>query len=247
MDEVKNARRRGNVGQPHLFVDVTTSLMLAGESPVGISRVEGEVARRLLCSSQFKTVPVVFRSDGQLLALSSEQVGRIFQAKPTQPLLEDNASLVPSTEGHSERPSAELSEIHQQPMEVLRRPLSVKVRLRATSLLRRFARGTVAALPPSVREDVRSILIHSRQIVRTMLYRSPPADSTPPPPPPPPLRDQIIPELRAVVHPCKGDIFWTAGLYSNFVPLQTLGSVPLQTLREIREKTGLKLSLPFMT
>jgi glycosyltransferase involved in cell wall biosynthesis len=78
-----------------------------------------------------------------------------------------------------------------------------------------------------------------------MLYRSPPADSTPPPPPLPPLRDQIIPELRAVVHPCKEDIFWTAGLYSNFVPLQTLGFVPLQTLGEIRKKTGLKVVTTF--
>jgi glycosyltransferase involved in cell wall biosynthesis len=51
------------------------------------------------------------------------------------------------------------------------------------------------------------------------------------------LRDQIIPELGAVVHPGKGDILWTAGLYSHFVPLRTLG--------EIREKTGLKVVTTF--
>lgn len=223
-------RRHGKSGgaKPRVLVDITTSLMLAGEPPVGISRVEGEIARRLL-ASDLDAIPVVFRQDGVLLALSDEHVLRIFSAKPNP--LEPPRRL--SMRGRAHTVTAQPD---QQPSAASR-----GLALQATAALRRMARGGIASLPASVREDVRAILIHARRIARTALYRRPA--------PPPvashlakmqgtplaasPLRNEIFPDLRAIVHPRVGDVFWTAGLYSNFVPLRTIG--------EMRARTGLRV------
>jgi glycosyltransferase involved in cell wall biosynthesis len=99
-----------------------------------------------------------------------------------------------------------------------------------------------------VREDVRGILIHAREIARTIIYGSdrprqartlaafPAPDWSEVqahPPYSPALRDEILPTLRMVVHPRPGDVLWTAGLYRNFIPLRIIG--------EMRVKTGLRV------
>ena len=199
---------------PRVFVDVTTSLMLAGQTRIGISRVEGELARRLISTSQFNAIPVVFRPDGLIMALSPEQADRIFNATPifeVQPSADMSLSMGPGEPGSA---------------------LGARVRLVMTGAVRRVSRAAIARMPASVRDDVRAILIHMRQIARSVLYRDKAPDI--PAPPSTPLRDEILPGLRAIVHPRHGDVLWTAGLYSNFVPLRTIA--------EIRKRTGLRVA-----
>jgi hypothetical protein len=258
-------RSRGTCdGEPRVLVDVTTSLMLAGSPPVGISRVEGEIARRLLLSTDIRPIPVVFRyDDGLLFALNPEQVARIFLAEPIAaaegppPRAPDSSSV----EAAAESPPRPLA---VEP----RRTLAVELRLRVTAGLRRTARASVEYMPNALREDMRAILIHARQIVRTIFYSGRgsvpvpsgrgsvpvpsgrgsvpvpvgsvpiPIGSVPVPISAQPnyvaaLRDQILPTLRMVVYPRPGDVLWTAGLYSNFVPLRTIA--------EMRVRTGLRV------
>src|SRR5262245_22097636 len=83
MVTVGSCRHGADHGIPRAFVDVTTSFMLAGEPSVGVARVEAEIARRLLASADLRPIPVVFRQDGTLFALTPGQVERIFAARPS--------------------------------------------------------------------------------------------------------------------------------------------------------------------
>jgi glycosyltransferase involved in cell wall biosynthesis len=213
-----------DAAMPRLFVDVTTSLMLAGEPPIGISRVEGEIARRLLRSSDLHPIPVVFRKDGLLLALAPEQVARIFLSRHVG----------------SEEIRLRTPDISAAAAEAPAEPPPRQSPAPRSKLLRRVARACLARMPDAVREDVRIILIHARQIARTLFYGRrgsavrPRRDSAPAHPTYiPAVRDEILPTLRIVVHPRPGDVLWTAGLYSNFVPLRTIG--------EMRARTGLRV------
>jgi hypothetical protein len=107
--------------------------------------------------------------------------------------------------------------------------LPAAVSRRITSGLRRAARSGVARLPLTVREDARAILIHARQIVRAA-GRRPSAAHGGPAATRQPLHEQMMPGLRMVVYPGPGDVLWTAGLYSNFVPLRRIA--------EMRARTG---------
>jgi glycosyltransferase involved in cell wall biosynthesis len=210
-------------GTSRVFVDVTTSLMFAGEMPIGILRVEGEIARRLLRSADPHTIAVVFRNDGLLLALSPEQTARIFATR-----------VAGSEEIRVHVRRAPAVPVEQPAASPPRWPLVVRARLRMTGTLRRVARAFVAGIPNAVRGDVRAILVHVRQIARTIIYRNP----VPVPVPVQPtqssvLREEIMPTLRAVVHPRPGDVLITAGLYSNLVPLRAMG--------ELRARIGLRV------
>ena len=230
---VTEHRSRGTGdGMSRLFVDVTTSLMLAGDLPIGISRIEGEIARRLLLSSDLHSIPVVFRNDGQMLALSPEQLARIFSARP---VADSKGIRVRALGGSSVAVAAEpaaVSAADQPAPHPPTRPLKIRLWLRVAAEMRRAARVSIACIPGAVREDIRAILIHVRQIVRTVIHMR--RGSVPAPPIYiPAVRDEIIPTLRMVVHPRPGDVLWTAGLYRNFVPLRTIA--------ETRVRTGLRV------
>ncbi len=207
------------------MIDVTTSLMLAGEPPVGITRVEGEIARRLLGTAEGDALPVVIR-DGRLFALSPDDASRLFARPSTPKRAAEGVRLRLRAQPVAEEPARSPDE--PPPPQGLRR--------RATAVLRRAARGAVARLPDAVREDVRGILIHGRQIARTTLHRGVPPSLAAPPPPPaePPLRDRVLRSLSVVAHPRDGDVLFTAGLYSNFVPLRAIA--------ELRAATGLRVA-----
>ncbi|MCA0023551.1 MULTISPECIES: glycosyltransferase family 1 protein [unclassified Mesorhizobium] len=227
MDAAVGARGGSVEASPRVFVDVTTSLMLAGQTRIGISRVEGELARRLINTSEFNAIPVVFRPDGVILALSREQADRIFNATPiyeapsVSVLGEMASSDIPLSMASGDSGSA----------------LAAQLRLRVTGAMRRICLAAIARTPASIRDDVRAILIHMRQIARRALYRNKaPAPGIPAPLAGSrfaPLRDEVLPALRAVVYPRHSDVLWTAGLYSNFVPLRRIG--------EIRKRTGLRV------
>jgi glycosyltransferase involved in cell wall biosynthesis len=190
---------------------------------------------------------VVFREDGVLFALNPGQVARIFVARPS---VESQEIRLPN-----QCPSATVAEERIAcPSSPPPRKPALGLKLRATGALRAAARASISRTPESVREDVRAILIHGRQIARTLIYRgrsSLPADApldvpaqptdvpaqpTDVPAQPtdvPALRDQILPTLQMVVHPRLGDVLWTAGPYANFVPLRTIG--------EMRVRTGLRV------
>jgi glycosyltransferase involved in cell wall biosynthesis len=188
--------------------------MLAENAPMGILRVEREVARRLLAMPDLKAIPVVFRSDGLLMALSSSQAARFLSSR----LRPDSRDVRLRTRRKTDVATT------QEPMS-----LPAAVRQGVTKSVRRVARSGVAHVPSAIREDVRSILIHGRQILRTVSHRNRAAQATTAVAPQP-LRNQMLPSLRVVVHPGTGDVLWTAGLYSNFVPLRKIA--------EMRARTG---------
>jgi hypothetical protein len=218
-------RRESDGAMPRVFVDVTTSLMMAGKQPIGISRVEGEVARRLLLFSDLNSIPVVFRKDGGLLALSPEQVALIFSLRPVGDSQEnrvrrrDSLSLAASCD----KAATKKGTAHGPPW-----PLPTRLKLMILTRLRYAARAFVFSMSWAVREDVGAILIHAKRIARTIAYgyRGSIAASTP--------VHSILPTLRMVVHPRPGDVLWTASPYSDFVPLRTIG--------EMRVRSGLRVA-----
>jgi hypothetical protein len=190
-----------------VFVDITTSLMLAGQQSSSLSRVEGEVAGRLL-SSNLNFIPVVFRNDGLLFALSPPQVALIFSFKP--------ASLTPTA-----KRAAALITDRKAPLQP---SLPTRLRFGATAKLRYAAAALTARAPDTVRQDARAILIHFRRIVRALTYRHPGSTTS---------VSSILPTLQMLVHPRSGDVLWTAGLFSDFVPLRRIG--------EMRARNGLRV------
>ena len=241
-------RARGGV-MPRVFVDVTAPLMLCGEQPIGNSRVEAEIARRLLLFSNLNSIPVVFWNDGLLFALSPEQVALIFSSGPLAD--RQNIRLPKRVSAASSAKSgvavtAKESSVQEWKPHLQPRPLPIRLRLRVTAALRYATRTLIARMPQTVREDVRAILIHSRRIVRTIIYGHPESvvNSAPVAVPTHPesaaasapvaiTAHSMLPTLRTVVHPCSGDVLWTAGLYSDLVPLRAIG--------EMRARTGLRV------
>jgi glycosyltransferase involved in cell wall biosynthesis len=185
---------------------------------MGISRVEGEIARRLLANPDLRPIPVVFRDDGLLAAVGPSDVTRIFAAKPR-------------TEARDPRVSRHRDRTPPKPTTSRVSPQALRLRQQAAASLRHVARAGVARLPDALREDVRAILIHSRQILRAAVNRNASASASPSPATDPVLSEDMLPALRMIVYPGPGDVLWTAGLYSNFVPLRTIA--------EMRANTGL--------
>jgi glycosyltransferase involved in cell wall biosynthesis len=208
--------RASDEGIGRIFLDLTTSLDLAEAPPMGILRVECEIAWRLLACPDLKTVPVVFRHDGVVLALSPDDVTRIFAARSKAASREVRLHIARET---TARPNIAPSVPTDQP--------STGLGMRTRAGLRRVARAGLARMPAPMREDMRAILLHSRQLLRTAVTRGtrPSAART--------CRSEILPTLRMVVHPGPGDVLWTAGLYSNCVPLRTVA--------ELRARTGLRV------
>ena len=183
---------------------------------MGILRVEGEIACRLLACPGLRAVPVVFREDGVLLALSPDDVTRIFAARSKAASQEARLRI-------AREPTASPNIAPSVPAGQLSTILGARIR----AGLRRAARAGLARMPAPMREDMRAILLHSRQILRTAVTRGtrPSAGRT--------CHSGILPTLRMVVHTGPGDVLWTAGLYSNFVPLRTIA--------ELRARTGLRV------
>jgi hypothetical protein len=226
-------RRESVCAMPRVFVDVTTSLMLAGKQPIGISRVEGEVARRLLLFSNLNSIPVVFRNDGVLLALNPEQVALVFSSRPVGNSQENSVGKRDSLLRDATCGAAPTKErrAHGQHWS-----LPIRLKLMIVTRLRQVVRAFVFSMPPAVREDVGWILIHAKRIARTIVYgppraglyqhAEPVATST--------SAHSILPTLRMVVHPRSGDVLWTANPYSDFVPLRTIA--------EMRVRSGLRVA-----
>jgi hypothetical protein len=232
-------RRRSEGAIPRVFVDITTSLMLAGEHPTCIPRMEREVTRRLSLFSTFNFIPVAFGNDGLLFALSPEQVALIFSTR-----LAANSQQNRLRKQSSSRLAAKSDAAVDTERNVRRKPGTLRLKLHHAALvfiawMPEAVREDVRAIlihggqlvriiiSRAVREDVRAILIHAGRIVRAIFYRHPlpiavsiPARS-------------VLPKLQIVVHPRSGDVLWTAGSYSNFVPLRTIA--------EIRVRSGLRV------
>jgi hypothetical protein len=222
MSTTQYNRSRGDGGIHRVFVDITASLMLASQRQVGISPVEDEIARRLLLFSTFNFIPVVFGNGGLLFALNPEQVATIFSSKPVADSQElrrrKRASSLP---GKWDAAAAKEREADRQPR------ILARLKSLLTSQLRYAARVFITLMPYAVREDVLTILIHARRIVRTLIHRhsDPVAASIP--------AHSILPTLQMVVHPRSGDVLWTAGPYNEFVPLRAIG--------EMRARSGLRV------
>jgi hypothetical protein len=211
--------RRNNTMR-RVFVDITTSVILAGQQSSGLSRVEAEVAGRLL-SSNLNFIPVVFRNDGLLFALSPPQVALIFSFKPAGSQ-EDRPSKQVSLTPTAKRAAALITDRKA----TLQPSLPMRLRLLATAKLRYAVAALMARAPNTVRQDARAILMHFRRIVRALTYRHPgSAPST--------AVSSILATLQMLVHPRLGDVLWTAGLFSDFVPLRRIG--------EMRARNGLRV------
>jgi hypothetical protein len=146
--------------RPRVFVDLTTSLSLLGQPSTGISRIEPEVARRLLEDPRVVAIPCVL-SAGSLYALGPADALRLVEETPVR---EGSTAGPHETENEpilSATASDAVPAIHPTPP-----------RMPVRAMLRRCARQTVAMMPASIREDVRLVLIRGRQIVRnTLLMR----------------------------------------------------------------------------
>lgn len=204
-----------------VFVDITTSLMLAGQQSNNLSRVEGEVAGRLL-SSNLNFIPVVFRNDGLLFALSPPQVALIFSFKPATGSQENRPSYQISLTPTVKRAAAVIID-RKAPLQP---SLPTRLRLLATAKLRYAATALIARASDTVRQDARVILIHSRRLVRSMIYGHQESVTSAP-------VSSILPTLQMLVHPRSGDVLWTAGLFGDFVPLRRIG--------EMRARNGLRV------
>ena len=143
--------------RPRVFIDLSTSLSLFGQLAIGILRTEREIARRLLEEPRIVAIPIVF-SGGRLVALDRDDALRLV-GRPSAP----------------ETSVAKLREIGADPIvpaavpepAPMAQPTWQQMPIRAG--LRMLARHAVAAMPAPVREDLRLVLIHSREIARKTL------------------------------------------------------------------------------
>lgn len=201
-----------------LLVDITPCARVEDDLRLGLDLPLANIAHRLLSQPDLAALPVVVR-DGRLLAIDPDDA---------------RASLLAAgpTEGETVlhwRPQA-----IALPAAARQRPAGW--RLRVTGGFRWAARKSVAALPSSIREDVRAVLIHARGIARTLTYGSgapsepSPAPATlqapsPPtrrrPPSPPPLGTGP----RLVVHPRPGDVLWTGGTASPWTAMRAISGM----------------------
>jgi hypothetical protein len=143
--------------RPRVFVDLTTSLSLLGQPSTGLSRIEPEVARRLLEDPRVVAIPCVL-SAGSVYALGRADALRLVEETPVR---EGSTAGPHETENEpilSATASDAVPAIHPTPS-----------RMPVRAMLRRCARQTVAMMPASIREDVRLVLIRGRQIVRNTL------------------------------------------------------------------------------
>ncbi|WP_198373168.1 glycosyltransferase [Roseomonas rosulenta] len=237
---MERTRSRRKTRRARLLVDLTSSLALADEPHSDVARVEGEIAGRLLGSRGLNALPVVLHT-GTLYALDAEQRDRVLAAMLRSGTEEVHLRIRPGSLGtEAEHGTATMGE--DPPALPVR--LAVALMGSITRAARRAARGSLAVMPNTVREDVRAILIHARQIVRTAVYRAPlvrseqtdmfetvsgPAVA----PPRASLHNQISSKLTVKVHARHGDVIWTAGAGSGLVPLRDLAA--------LRDSTGLRV------
>ena len=196
MPDIRNRIDIGPGGRrPTVFVDLTTSLSLLGLPSTGISRIEREVASRLLKESRIVAIPCVVRA-GSVYALDRTDALKLVE----QPSAAEGSMAGPHAAGNDPIPSV-VPAVHST---------SPSMPVRAT--LRKWARHAVGIMPASIREDVRLVLNHSRDIVRKkVLARRVVA---------PPVVDAAI-RSRAfeIGWPEAGDVLWTCGDYASTTPL----------------------------
>ena len=130
---------------PRILIDLTTSLALRGQKPVGIVRTEREIAIRLLSDRSLCTLPFVFR-DGEFRALDPAFARRMLREAP---------SAVP-TSPQSARGTGRGNTLRKM-----------------TSGVRAVARVGLRAVPGRGREELRLSLIHMRQAIRNLVYGAP--------------------------------------------------------------------------
>jgi glycosyltransferase involved in cell wall biosynthesis len=229
----------GSPLRPRVFVDLTASMMHAGGQGPGVTRSEVETARRLLARPRLNPVPVVLDDDGTMFALGEETVETILTARPAAvaPRLrlrrppEKVEKLAPA----GEQPGGSAAPQPGAPPPQDERPSVLRM---TTAAARTAVRNGVRMLPGAIREDSRAILIHGRQIVRTLLYGRRPApveaDAAceqnaatlePEAVGDPNANDVRLPALKAVVYPQAGDVLWTSGLRQGVAPLRRLAEM----------------------
>jgi glycosyltransferase involved in cell wall biosynthesis len=225
----KRAELQGQAGaasRRRLFVDLTAAIALPSQADPAMGRFGRDLARRLLRSNEPRAVPVAFR-DGTLFAVPDDVIERLWRqaASARDAKLHWRAAGDPiPSDGERELPPDTT-----RPDGGARPPGGP-----ASRALRWAARNAVQHLPASMREHVRAILIHSREIVRTLLRRPLRAAAAGSRSDRQPGRDTPLAQLRSVVHPQPGDVLFIGDVDSDFVPLRRLS--------EWRQASGLRVA-----
>jgi glycosyltransferase involved in cell wall biosynthesis len=179
---------------PRHFIDLTTSLYLVGQPPLGILRTEREIAKRLLNDPRLMSIPVAFWSN-QLFVLEHEDADLVLQ--DYSPNLPANA---PEPTGSRGLLSA------------------------LKSIIRTVARGLIWMAPTYSREDLHWTMFFTMRLLRTIRNRAanPPVDflsnkNRLEAGPPNDVRNRILSQLSIAVRLGERDILWTCG---NCLPLR---------------------------
>lgn len=194
MSEIASNPRRGLPIPQRLFIDATRPVEAVAAGDADSVSVEVAILRRLLDAKDLRPVAVM-RRDDRLHTVDSGELNRF--------LTTDHPGFLSSV---LHAPPSKPAVVGPEP----RPGASAGLRRRITGGLRGVARAAVARAPASMREDLRGILIHSRQILRAAAYGRPAPPQLPPPPPPPAPSGPRAPRLGPVVHARAKDLVWTA-------------------------------------
>ena len=216
---------------PRILVDISTAWRMSGRPPVGVSRVEREIARRLLDDTMLRSLPVVFWAN-TVYAVDRENAIRALAddgRSSLSPLLNPDS---PDCDGGA-RPtttSARASVAHAT-QSVPRPGLKRRVRRIVRKIASVGARRVIRLTPARAKAEVEQSFLHARNVLVALLRSSPPQPRQERVPRP---VDVINRSLLVVVHPLRDDIVWTCGLYSHCVPLRQLA--------EMKTRTGFRLA-----
>src|ERR1019366_8778208 len=188
-------------GFPRYFIDLTTLLYFVGQPPIGITRTEREIAKRLLSDPRLTSIPVAFLSH-QMFILEQEHVNLILQdCPPTSPAYRPP---LPANEPPHVRSAGLLNRLKKS--------------------IRAVARGLVRLAPAYSREDLRWTLFFALRFLRAIRIRaanpsfeSSSKERTPDVSAPDHVRNRIHAQLAVVARPCARDVFWTCG---HLLPLR---------------------------
>jgi len=260
LDFNNRAPEDNNDHPSRVFIDLSTSLSLFGQQATGLLRAEHTIARQLLTESRIVAIPFVF-SAGKLYALSRADAQTLVGEYPgpggsTIKLHDARHEL--RMLGVAPAREAATTEPHDLPHKILPatapataalavQPAPPRPPVRA--LLRKLARRAVTTMPASIREDVRLVLVHGREIFRKTLRGQAPQESAGDSAETRPamvaeapvseqayapaavaandFRDEIARTRSAIFGRCveigwpeAGEMVWTCGFYGPVVPLR---------------------------
>ncbi len=197
---------RAVYAKPKLLVDLTTSMLLLGGAPNGVTRVETKLARALLDAEHLNPMPVIMKADGTLRAMEVDAARHIldlWDAQVDVPLSLRGAyghTLIDLTGGSDD--TAETSKNNYKLRQrIVRNIYAARVLFRQPG---KIFRGTANWDELTIR----FMLQRGRSPEEARAPREDPYDK---------IRHETHENAQLIVTPTPADYFWTAGLYSQMI------------------------------